>query len=221
MNDLKKFYQNNTSKDLNKWKHYFDIYDENFSKFRNKKITILEIGVFRGGSLRMWQNYFGPQTNIIGIDIDPVCKQYENNNTKIYIGDQANENFLKSILNVNEKPDIIIDDGGHTSNQQISSFNFLFEELKLGGVYLVEDTHTSYAKEFQDRDDQLTFTDYAKALSDELNDWYRIKNYRFYKKKVDKVDVSYWAKFVYKVCFYNSIIAIEKRRSAIPYSEIR
>ena len=49
MNDLKIFYENNTNKNLNKWKHYFDIYDENFSKFRNKRITVLEIGVFRGG----------------------------------------------------------------------------------------------------------------------------------------------------------------------------
>ena len=221
MNDLQKFYQNNTNKDLNKWKHYFDIYDENFTKIRNKKITILEIGVFRGGSLRMWQNYFGPQINIIGIDIDPACKQYENNNTKIYIGDQTNENFLKSIFNENEKPDIIIDDGGHTSNQQISSFNFLFEELKLGGVYLVEDIHTSYAKEFQDRDDQLTFIEYAKVLSDELNDWYRVKDYKFYKQIIDQVEVSYWSKFIYKICFYNSIISIEKRQSEIPFSEIR
>ena len=221
MNDLKKFYENNTKKNLNKWKHYFDIYDENFSKFRNKKITIIEIGVFRGGSLTMWKSYFDPQTKIIGIDIDPACKQYETKNTKIYIGDQTDVSFLQSILNENEKPDIIIDDGGHTSNQQISSFNFLFQELKLGGVYLVEDTHTSYAKEFQDRDDKLTFTDYVKVLSDELNDWYRIKNYKIYKQKIDQVDVSYWAKFIYKVSFYNSIIAIEKRRNEIPYSEIR
>ena len=78
----------------------------------------------------MWKNYFGPQINIIGIDIDPICKQYESNNTKIYIGDQTDENFLKSILNENEKPDIIIDDGGHTSNQQVSSFNFLYDGLK-------------------------------------------------------------------------------------------
>ena len=80
-----------------------------------------------------------------------MCTQYESSNTKIYIGDQTDESFLKSILNENEKPDIIIDDRGHTSNQQISSFNFLFEELKVGGIYLVEDTHTSYAKEFQDK----------------------------------------------------------------------
>ena len=221
MNDLLKFYQKNTNKDLNKWKHYFDIYDENFSKFRNKKITILEIGVFRGGSLKMWENYFGPQTKIIGVDINPACKQYENANTKIYIGDQTDENFLRLILNENKKPNIIIDDGGHTSNQQISSFNFLFEELKFGGVYLVEDTHTSYVREFQDRDDELTFMEYAKALSDELNDWYRVNNYKLYKKKIDQVDVSYWAKNIYKVCFYNSIISIEKRQNEIPFSEIR
>ena len=221
MNYLKKYYEKNTNNDLNKWKHYFEIYEENFSKFRNKRITILEIGVFRGGSLKMWQNYFGNKANLIGIDIDPACKKFENNNTKVYIGDQTNENFLRSILNENENPDIIIDDGGHTSNQQISSFNFLYEDLKPNGVYLVEDTHTSYVKEFQDREDNLTFTEYAKILSDELNDWYRVMNYKSYKKKVDQVDVSYWARNIYKISFYNSIIAIEKRRSDIPISEIK
>lgn len=221
MNDLKNYYDKNTKKNLNKWRHYFDIYDENFSKFRKKKITVFEIGVFRGGSLKMWLDYFGPQTNIVGIDIDPRCKQYESENIKIYIGDQTDENFLKSILKESEGPDIIIDDGGHTSNQQISSFNYLFEGLKLGGVYLVEDTHTSYSKEFQDRDDNLTFTEYAKILSDELNDWYRVKNYKFYKQKIDQVATSYWAQFIYKVSFYNSVISIEKRLSEVPYSEIK
>ena len=60
----------------------------------------------------MWQNYFGPQTKIIGIDVDPMCKQYESNNTKVYIGDQTDENFLKFVIDDNERPDIIIDDGG-------------------------------------------------------------------------------------------------------------
>ena len=41
-----------------KWLHYFDIYKENFSKYKNRKIIILEIGVLNGGSLKMWQNYF-------------------------------------------------------------------------------------------------------------------------------------------------------------------
>ena len=137
MNDLKKFYENNTNNNLNKWKHYFDIYEENFSKFKNKKITIFEIGVFRGGSLKMWNNYFGSQINIVGIDIDPSCKQYEDKNIKIYIGDQTDQDFLQSVLKENDNPNIIIDDGGHTSNQQISSFNYLYEELRPGGIYLI------------------------------------------------------------------------------------
>ena len=86
---------------------YFDIYEENFSKYRNKKITVLEIGVFRGGSLSMWQKYFGTQAKIIGIDINPKCKEFERENIKIYIGDQTNEDFLHSVLIDNDKADII------------------------------------------------------------------------------------------------------------------
>ena len=48
-----------------------------------------------------------------------------------------------------------------------------------------------------------------------------LKIINFIKKKIDQVDVSYWAKFIYKVCFYNSIVSIEKRRSETPFSEIR
>ena len=221
MNDLKNYYEFNTDKNLNKWKHYFDIYDENFSKFRNKKVTILEIGVFRGGSLKMWKEYFGSNAKIVGIDINPLCKQFQDTDIKIFIGDQTNESFLKSVVSEIGQPDIIIDDGGHTSNQQISSFNFLYEDLKIGGVYLVEDTHTSYTREFQDREDGLTFTEYAKALSDELNDWYRVIDYKSYKQRINNVNVSYWAKYIYKISFYNSVIAVEKRPSEIPFSQIR
>ena len=169
----------------------------------------------------MWKKYFGAQAKIIGIDINPDCKKFEKENIQIYIGDQTNTDFLHSVLIDNDMPDIIIDDGGHTSNQQITSFNYLYKQLKYGGTYLVEDTHTSYVSEFQDRSDQLTFTEYAKKLSDELNDWYRVKNYRAYKKQVDKVNVSYWAKNINKISFYNSIIVFEKKESQVPFSQIR
>ena len=221
MNDLKKYFENNNKKNINKWLHYFDIYEENFSKYRNKKITVLEIGVFRGGSLSMWQKYFGLQAKIIGIDINPECKEFERENIKIYIGDQTNEDFLHSVLIDNDKPDIIIDDGGHTSNQQISSFNFLYKELKYEGIYLVEDTHTSYNLRFQDRSDRLTFIEYAKHLSDEINDWYRVNDYRTYKKKIDEVNVSFWAKNIHKMSFYNGIVVFEKKEIQVPFCQIR
>ena len=62
MNNLKKFFNNNKNKDLHKWHHYFDIYEENFLKYKKKGITLLEIGVSKGGSLKMWQNYFNKES---------------------------------------------------------------------------------------------------------------------------------------------------------------
>ena len=88
MNKLKEFFYKNNKKDLNKWLHYFDIYEENFSKYKKRKITILEIGIAKGGSLRMWKNYFSSDSKIVGIDINPECKKFEKDNIKTYIGNQ-------------------------------------------------------------------------------------------------------------------------------------
>ena len=167
------------------------------------------------------EKYFEKKKKIFGIDINPECKKIENENIKIFIGDQTDEKFLKNIIQEIGHPNLILDDGGHTSNQQISSFNYLFEEMQKEGMYLVEDTHTSYNSKFQDREDKLTFVEYAKILSDELNDWYRVKDYSSYKVQLDSVPVSYWAKNIYKITFYNSIVAFEKKSSQIPRSCIK
>ena len=126
MNDFLNFFNENDNNDLHKWLHYFDIYEENFSKYRNKKITILEIGIAKGGSLRMWKSYFSSDSLIVGIDINSECKRYEKDNIKTYIGNQTDVDFLGSVIKDIGRPDIIIDDGGHKSNQQIISFNYLF-----------------------------------------------------------------------------------------------
>ena len=203
----------------NKWAHHFDIYKENFSSYKNKKITILEIGVLNGGSLKMWQNYFSSDSLIVGIDIIPRCKKFEKDNIKIYIGDQTDIKFLSSVIKDIGKPDIIIDDGGHTSNQQIKSFDYLFQHLNNQGVYLVEDTHTSYHPNFQDRQDGLTFMDYAKSLSDQLNLWYKNHNYKIFEKEVkEKINMPYFTKNTYKITFYNSIVAFHKKHIAMPKS---
>ena len=204
---------------VDKWLHYFDIYKENFSKYKNRKIIILEIGVLNGGSLKMWQNYFSPDSLIVGIDIIPRCKKFEKDNIKIYIGDQTDKNFLSSVIKDIGRPDIIIDDGGHTSDQQIKSFDYLFKHLNNQGIYLVEDTHTSYNLKFQDRQDGLTFMDYAKSLSDQLNLWYKNYNYKIYEKEVkEKINMPYFTKNTYKITFYNSIVTFHKKHIVIPKS---
>jgi len=222
MNEFLKFFNKNNKKDLHKWLHYFDIYEENFSKFKKKKITILEIGIAKGGSLRMWNNYFSSDSTIVGIDINPGCKKFEKDNIKTYIGNQTDVNFLSSVIKDIGKPDIIIDDGGHTSNQQIISFNYLFGHLNDKGIYLVEDTHSSYHSDFQDRQDGFTFMDYARSLADKLNLWYQYNEYKIYKKEIkEKINMPYFTKNTYKISFYNSIVVFEKRNIETPLCIIK
>ena len=86
MQSLREIYESHEGRLLNKWEHYIDIYDQFFNKFRNKDIVFVEIGIAHGGSLQMWRKYFGEKATIIGIDVNPECKKFEEGNTKIYIG---------------------------------------------------------------------------------------------------------------------------------------
>ena len=102
-----------------KYKNYFFIYDKLLNKYKNKNITFVEIGVFSGGSLFMWRNFFGKKAKIIGIDLNPDSKRFEKYGFKIVIGDQSKTKFWKSFFKKNGKVDIVLDDGGHTNYQQI------------------------------------------------------------------------------------------------------
>ena len=77
MNDLKAYFDQNTGRVIDKWQHYFEIYDNHFRKFRGTEVVLLEIGTYQGGSLQMWKHYFGDKAKIYGIDINPDCKQVE------------------------------------------------------------------------------------------------------------------------------------------------
>jgi hypothetical protein len=124
---------------IHKWHHYFDIYDNHFQRFRGRKVVILEIGIFKGGSLEVWRKYFGPQCEIIGIDINPLCKRFEDEKTKIFIGSQDDRNFLRNLKKEIPKIDILIDDGGHMMDQLRITFEELYDWVAEDGVYLAED----------------------------------------------------------------------------------
>ncbi len=132
---------------IRKLANYYAEYDFMFANYKDKPIRLLEIGVQGGGSLYTWKEFF-PQAKITGIDIDELCRKYEGDSIKIYIGSQENSIFLKSVESKEGPFDIVIDDGGHTMNQQITTFNILFPLLKEGGIYAIEDLHTSYWPEF-------------------------------------------------------------------------
>ena len=94
-----------------KWSSYFQVYEKIFSKYKNKKIKFVEIGVANGGSLFMWKKYFGKKAKIIGIDLNPNAKKLEKNGFKIYIGNQSDKKFWDHFYKKEGKIDIILDDG--------------------------------------------------------------------------------------------------------------
>jgi hypothetical protein len=124
---------------VDKWEHYFPIYDKHFAKYQDKLIDVLEIGVSHGGSLQIWKEYFGCGANICGIDIDPRCQEYQESQIEIYCADQSN--IPKTGFFAREW-DIVIDDGSHVIAHQEASFKALWEHTR--GPYLIEDCHTGW-----------------------------------------------------------------------------
>ena len=213
MNDLEKFFNgNNEGKMINKWLHYFDIYDHHFSKYRGKEITMLEIGVFQGGSLEMWRDYFGPKAKIYGIDINPACKQLEGPNIEIFIGSQDDRNFLRDVKNKIPRLDLILDDGGHTMRQQIVSFEELYDHVKEEGTYMIEDTHTSYWDNHGGGYKKKgSFIEYTKNFIDDMHGWYT--------HQPGKFDVNKYTKTIGGLHYYDSIIVLEKAVKTKPVAK--
>lgn len=211
MNDLEKYFHENKERKLHKWMHYFEIYDTHFSKYRGTDVHIVEFGVNYGGSLQMWKNYFGPKAKIYGIDINPHCKEVEEDQIEILIGDQEDKEFLKSVKKRIPKIDILLDDGGHTMKQQINTFEVLFSHIDKNGVYLCEDIHTSYRKHYGGGYKKRgTFIEKSKNFIDYINAWHS--------RQPRRLAVSDFTKSVFSLHFYDSILVIEKRPINEPYS---
>ena len=141
--ELWNYFTTNKGKKITKWKHYFPIYEKHFAPIRNKSIKILEIGILNGGSLEMWRYYF-PEATIVGIDINPLCKEHEQEGINVRIGDQTDEKFLQSLIDEFGTFDLIIDDGSHHVAHVNKTFQFLFPKLADDGIYFIEDTHAAY-----------------------------------------------------------------------------
>jgi len=124
---------------------YLRHYERMMAGFRDRPITLLEIGIDQGASLRTWEIYF-PQASIVGVDIVPATRRFARKNVVVEIGSQSDAEFLASLAR-KYAPDIIIDDGSHISEHQIFSFERLFHSLKPGGLYVVEDIQRGPGKE--------------------------------------------------------------------------
>lgn len=212
MNDLQAFFDRHEGRLLHKWHHYFEIYERHFARFRHQPICLVEFGVSQGGSLQMWREYFGAQALIYGVDINPSCRQFEDDGIKIVIGDQEDRSFLKSLARSLPPVDILIDDGGHTMRQQIHTFEEIFPVVQPNGVYLVEDLHTSYWPKwgggFRKRG---TFIEYSKGFVDRVNAWHS--------QEPARLSPTDFTRSVHSLHYYDSVLVIEKRPMAPPTHE--
>lgn len=167
---LHRYFLENSSKRLHKWIHYFDIYEKHFSRFRGKSPVMLEIGVFGGGSLEMWREYFGSGTRIIGLDINPDCKKHEQDSIEIFIASQDDPAIIEQIITKYPNIDIVLDDGSHINQHMVSTFELLYDRINPKGVYMVEDAHTCYWDDYGGGLQRPgTFIEYTKNKLDELN----------------------------------------------------
>ncbi len=186
---------------------YTPIYDKYFKELKNKKIHLFEIGVgghnydtnsyddpnIGGESLRMWKEYF-PKGKITSLDIFDKLNIAEDRIT-IFISNQTDEDYLKLIIEKRGTPDIIIDDGGHIKTDVVRSFEILFPLLASDGIYVIEDTQTSYLPGFGEGSSM----DYFKMRADGLN-----------YKEIPGYQPNYYDMNIISVHFYHNLIFIFK-----------
>jgi hypothetical protein len=205
------FAANRGGNPLDKWIHYFEIYDRHLAKYRGRPVRVLEIGVYRGGGLEMLRHYLGPEAYLVGIDIDEVALAAARG-YKVELGDQADPEFLRCVSEKHGPFDIVIDDGGHTMRQQIASVEALFPLLNEAGTYLIEDCHTSYWPAYADQGpDGKTFIEWVKDRIDDLNAYHHSQLQDF---------VSPWQTHLDGLNIYDSVVVLSKRRRAAPFSEL-
>ena len=123
--------------------NYLNFYETFMAPLRNSPITLLEIGVYQGASLNMWREYF-PNAKVIGADINFICKQFETGGVKIELVDQSNLEHLAQLAAAYGPFDVVVEDGSHIWEHQITSLRALFPFLRSGGYYVVEDLQTNY-----------------------------------------------------------------------------
>ncbi|WP_297511883.1 class I SAM-dependent methyltransferase [Flavobacterium sp.] len=195
-----------------KWGGHFYTphYQLHFKPYRFKRVKLLEIGVggyespFSGGnSLRMWKSYF-PLGKIFSLDIYDKSPQQESR-IKIFQGSQVDFEFLQKVIAHTGELDLIIDDGSHINAHVIQTFEFLFPKLKKGGIYVIEDTQTSYWEHYggtsNDFNQKGTIYEYFKSLIDGLNhSEYMIPDYQR----------NYYDAHIISMHFYHNMIFIYK-----------
>ena len=131
---LRRYFDRNDGHLIDKWLHYFPVYEQHFAPFRGARPRVLEIGISHGGSLQMWRRYFGRGATVVGIDIEPRVTSLAEPGLDIHVGSQSDPEFLAELVDRYGGFDIVIDDGSHRFADQRASLDALWPSLSENGV---------------------------------------------------------------------------------------
>lgn len=133
---------------------YTRFYPFYLERFRDAPVRFLEVGVFRGASCRMWDEYFRhPEARLFAIDrkrrhLRNVPRSPRWRGLR---GDQSDPTFLGRVREEVEALDVVVEDGQHIPRYQIQCFESLWPVLRPGGIYAIEDIDTSFDDDFFER----------------------------------------------------------------------
>ncbi len=188
-----------------KWLHYLPIYDDLFAPLVGSNVKFLEIGVSKGGSLRMWRDFLGPEALIYGIDVNPDCAAFDGKSARVRIGSQDDPAFLSSVVDEMGGLDVVLDDGSHIASHQRASFEVLFPRLSEGGLYVIEDTHSAYWPHMEGGLRRPgTAIEYLKGKIDEMHRHYYQRGRNTPDTMTD----------IESLQFFDSICVVRKRKQA-------
>tara|TARA_Y100000591_G_C21733035_1_gene645165 strand:+ start:316 stop:1062 length:747 start_codon:yes stop_codon:yes gene_type:complete len=177
------------------------VYDKILSKYRDKDITFVEIGVKDGGSLFFFKKYL-PKAKIIGIDLNEDCKKFEKYGFNIEIGDQSSKEFWENFFIKYKKVDVVLDDGGHTNEQQINTVISCVPNIKDDGLLITEDVMCSYFKDFGNPN-KYSFVNFSKKVIDDVN--FKFPNIGKFNYSLND--------HIYSIEFFESIIVFKINRN--------
>lgn len=167
MNELRTYFDS-APRLATKYTNYFDVYSSLLESYRGAKKTIVEIGVADGGSLHMWRRYFGEDARIVGVDFNPNSLALIEDGFEIFIGSQSDPQFLERIFRDIGPIDVLIDDGGHSNLQTLTTLHVAIDAMRDGGTIIFEDTHASYMFLYSNPS-RYSFINQARRLVDHLH----------------------------------------------------
>jgi cephalosporin hydroxylase/uncharacterized coiled-coil protein SlyX len=217
---LKQIFTQHKGKLSDQWSLYIDAWDDIFSPYQNREISLLEIGTQNGGSLEIFAKYFPRAKHIIGCDIDVNCQALTFSDPRITVitGNINSDAVENRIVDLAPSLDIIIDDGSHRPRDVIQSFCRYFTRLDNHGLYIIEDLHTSY---WGDYDGGLyqpyTAIAFLKRLVD-ITNFEHWQNHQSRQEHLSPFKIYYDIDFdefdfhqIHSIEFVNSLCVIHKR----------